>query len=213
MLHKNRLQRNDEGFILVAALMILMVLTLIGIMAGRDTTTELRIAGNDRTYKETFYGADGGVNFGSELLEQNIACLDAKNGFSAKNDFVNSTLNGGALIDGLVYVKPTALDFADKFAPAPIPNDSTDRMLFYPYNYTGTETHTNINIGGNTKMTTGAAIQMAAGYEGKGKGIGGGGSYLAYDVNAQHLGENGSETVICVKYRHIINTAPGVCSY
>ncbi len=206
MLHKNWRQRDDEGFILVAALLILMVLTLMGIMAGRDTTTELRIAGNDRTYKETFYGADGGVNFGSELLEQNIACINANDGFAAN-------LDGGALLDGLVYVKPGSLAFADNFAPAPIPNDTTDRMMFYPYDYSGTEPHTNLNIGGNTKMTTGAAIQMAAGYEGKGKGIGGGGSYLAYDVNAQHIGENGSETVICVKYRHIINMAPGACSY
>ena len=56
------------------------------------------------------------------------------------------------------------------------------------------------------------AIQMAAGYEGKGYSIGGGGTYLVYDIRSQHLGKNNSEVIIGIKYRHIIGTE-GSCYY
>lgn len=198
-----KMQQSDEGFILVAALLIMLVLTIIGLMAGRNTTTELRIAGNDRTHKETFYRADGVTELGTEMLEQNLACLL---GFPG-----DASLNGGALIDNLIYVEPGSLDFWRQFAPAAIPDDA-NRTLVTPWDYTDSEPHTNLTIGGNTKLTTGAAIQMAAGYEGKGKGIGSGGALLVYDINVQHLGKNNSESVICIKYRHVIGQE-GDCNY
>ncbi len=188
--------KDEEGFVLIAALFIMLILTLIGIAANRNTSTELDIAGNDRTHKESFYEADGGTELASEVLEQNIACLQ----FDADAPGQGRTL-AGSTTEYDIYVNSGSLGFWRNFAPGGIPSD-TSRDLYYPTD--NDEPHTNFTIAGSTKLTTGAAIQMAAGYEGRGKGIGMGGASLVYDVNAQRLGKNNSESVICIKYRHTI---------
>jgi len=52
---------NEQGFVLVAALMMLMILLVIGIAATNTTTIELQISGNDKLAKQTFYQAEGVV--------------------------------------------------------------------------------------------------------------------------------------------------------
>ena len=54
--------KNEQGSVLVLAMVMLVVLTIIGIAATRTSTTELRIAGNERFYKEAFYRADSGIS-------------------------------------------------------------------------------------------------------------------------------------------------------
>lgn len=214
----NNIKDNEQGFVLVTSLLIMLVLTIIGIAGSRNTSTELLIAGNDRTYKETFFNADGGAEVGQELLEQNLACIT---GFPSKNNFVSpyTDLNGGALVDNFAYVK--TIDFWRNFSPTDVPSDINDndtygiqnRDIFFPVNtYSTSNPHTNLNIAGSTKLTTGSAIQMAAGYEGKGYALGSGGAYLIYDIFSQHLGKNNSESVIHVFYRHIIGDE-GSCNY
>jgi len=52
----------EKGSITVIALMILVVLTLIGIMASRISTTDVQIAGNEIPYKQNFFIGEGGLN-------------------------------------------------------------------------------------------------------------------------------------------------------
>ena len=52
---------NEQGFVLVASLMMLMILLVIGIAATNTTTIELQISGNDKLAKQTFYQAEGVV--------------------------------------------------------------------------------------------------------------------------------------------------------
>ena len=66
--------QNEEGFVLITGLMILVILTLLGIAATRNTSIELQIAGNDKLHKETFYAAEADDILGTEVLEQNFAC-------------------------------------------------------------------------------------------------------------------------------------------
>lgn len=189
-------QKNEEGFVLIAALMIMLVLTVIGIAANRNTTTELNISGNDRTHKETFYEADGGTELASEVLEQNIACLE----FGADGSGQGRTMDGTT--DAYdIYVDNDSLGFWRNFSPGVMPSDGA-RDFHFPADDSGP--HTNFTTAGSTKLTTGSAIQMAAGYEGRGKGIGVGGATLVYDLNAQRLGVNNSQSLICIQYRHTI---------
>lgn len=196
MKRRQTCRKSEEGFVLIAALLIMLVLTIIGIAANRNTSTELGIAGNDRTHKQTFYEADGGTELASELLEQNIACLD----FAADGGGQGRTVAGS--VDAYdLYVDNDSLGFWRNFSPVGMPSD-TARDFFFPADDSGP--HTNFTAAGSTKLTTGSAIQMAAGYEGRGKGIGVGGATLVYDINAQRLGENNSESTICIQYRHTI---------
>jgi len=53
--------RNEQGTVTLVALLMLVVLTLIGVAVTRQTTTDIRIAGNMIPYKQDFYVAEGGL--------------------------------------------------------------------------------------------------------------------------------------------------------
>ncbi|HPQ43426.1 MAG TPA: pilus assembly PilX N-terminal domain-containing protein [Syntrophales bacterium] len=50
---------NEKGFALVAAVLILAVMTIIGIAATTTSTIEMQIAGNENQYTGTFYNNEG----------------------------------------------------------------------------------------------------------------------------------------------------------
>ncbi|MCI5222099.1 MAG: hypothetical protein D3924_05365 [Candidatus Electrothrix sp. AR4] len=254
---KETRHNNQDGFVLIAALLILLVLTLMGIAVNRNTTTEWRIAMNDREAKDTFYLSDAATELSAEVLVQNIAC-------SGFDENVNGMELLGADKDYNIYIEKHALGFWRFYAPNGIgvPTDGMDtdgdgegdgwdcdtdddgignsvavdyecspaagealiptHDIIFPYIPDGesinrTETSklrplTTVKIGGNTKIKEGAALQMAAGYEGLGKGLAGGGTELVYDINARVQGKSGSESFVCVKYAHILGTA-GTCNY
>ncbi len=81
---------NEHGFVLVTAMMVLIVLTIIGIMAMQNSTTEITISGNDRIHKQTFYQADGGTELAQHVVYQNTMCLD-ENGFTQNSIFNGNT--------------------------------------------------------------------------------------------------------------------------
>jgi hypothetical protein len=141
------------------------------------------------------------------VLEQSIACLGFDEGTG------NGMSLGGHNGDYGVHIEEGSLGFWRNYSSqsASMPSD-TNRDMYFPANYKDGEPHTNIVIAGNTKMTTGAAIMMAAGYEGLAKGIGTGGATLGYDINVQRVGRDGTESLICVDYSHILGTE-GDCHY
>ncbi|MDU9048039.1 MAG: pilus assembly PilX N-terminal domain-containing protein [Candidatus Electrothrix sp. Rat3] len=261
----NRLD-NQEGFVLIAALLILLVLTVMGIAVNRGTMTEWRIAMNDREQKETFYEADAATELMAEVLVQNIACM----GF---NENSAGMVLPGAGSDHDVYIDHRAVGFWRFYAPngTAVPSYGLDQdgdgvpdgvfdcdkdgddvgdnvAMDYPCTATGESTvpawnivypaaYLNgtfdwnetiegesgepfvnnkpfalVNIGGETKAKKGSALLMSAGYEGLGKSIAGGGTELVYNINVRQRGRNGSESVLCIKYAHILGNE-GDCNY
>lgn len=224
MRRKRKSPGNEQGFIMITALMILVVLTLMGLAVNRGSQTEWRIAMNDRLQKQNFYQADGNTELACELLEQNIACLGFNTSFINGND---SNVDGGAdQYD--IYINPSSTGFWRNFklsgpsVPVPADHDGTDndsRDFTYPLDSSGNPyvdndevPHTNFRVAGNTELTTGAAIQMAAGYEGRGKGLAVGGATLYYDINVKSYNERNSSTSICIKYQHVLGQE-GDCYY
>jgi len=191
---------NEKGSLMVIAIVILMLLTLIGISITTTASLEIQIAANDRFHKTAFYAADGGSAIGAELLEQNLGC---SGGFT-------DTLGGGQRNVGSVRVTDLTL-WENTDAVATVPSDA-DRHFYFPQDYSGSQPHTNLTVGGNTKFSTGNAIQMVSGYEGKGKGAGAGGAYIIYDLHSQHLGISGSQSIVRVQWRHVIGQE-GACIY
>ncbi|MDA3835848.1 MAG: pilus assembly PilX N-terminal domain-containing protein [Spirochaetales bacterium] len=220
-----QIYKECDGFVLVYAMMILLVLSLLGIAALNTTTTELMIAGNDYLHKKTFYRADGGTEIASSVIEENIACVT---GFAANS-------GSDAELDGMILVGSGSLNLWQKTTFSTLstcetavdPDErcqetregdfialpaDTYRDILFPSDATNTDPRTNITVFGSAQMTTGSALQMAAGYEGKGKGIGSGGSQLLYDVYAQRLDVNNAEALIHVQWRHTIGQE-GECYY
>ena len=57
---------NEKGAVLVIALMLLAVLPVLGVAALNTTTTEIRISGNEKVYKQAFYSAEAGIAYAVE---------------------------------------------------------------------------------------------------------------------------------------------------
>ena len=102
--------REEKGFILVIALMMLLVLTLIGIGSVNTSTYELLITGNYRVSEEAFYAADAGIQDGinrivkkvisdagsEDLTTWNSGVTYATSGFN--NSFTVTHLSGGGVV-------------------------------------------------------------------------------------------------------------------
>ena len=63
-----RLKRR-EGTALVISLLLLTSIYLIGVYAVFTSTVETRIAGNERLLEAAFYAADGGSDYGRNMIE------------------------------------------------------------------------------------------------------------------------------------------------
>lgn len=49
---------NENGFVLVTAVLVLVIVTIIGIAATRTSETELQIVGNEKLHNLAFYAAE-----------------------------------------------------------------------------------------------------------------------------------------------------------
>jgi hypothetical protein len=179
---------NQNGSAMVIALIIMALLTIIGHLATRSTTLEVRTATNDLRHKLAFYTADGMTELAAELLEQNVACA---------RGFYNTPQRGG-------FIDVQTIDFwKNDLDPNRLPSDAV-RDIRIPIGNDDTLPHTNIVVGGTTGFGTGSALQIAAGYEGKGKSLSGGGAFMVFDQMVQHRAEFNAEACISTQWRHII---------
>jgi hypothetical protein len=194
---------NQHGSVINVALLILILIFLIGIGLSRMSTTDIKIANNIKRDMTTFYEADAGLDAAGEMIEQNIACIT---GFDDPDS--------DGIIGGNFNVN--IMDFAQNFRDvAHIPFDSDDADFYYPpgdYVTDPTAPHTNIKIGGTSRFSKGSAIQMAAGYEGLGKGAAGGGASIIFDVYAQRIGGNNNSAVHFMQWVHILGSS-GDCNF
>ncbi len=199
--------RNDDGFVLIVALLIMVVLTIIGIAATRNTSLELMIAGNDKVHKRTLYQAEAGAILSTEVLEQNINCLT---GFT----LTDTTLNVADL-DGTIRAWSRITNNRKGLAMYldPLPwtttncniTDPDGPNISYPISNIGSAVElTDSYLGGSTQLLPGGALQMAAGYERKGKSAAGGGTARVYDIITRHRGLNNSQSTVIFGWRHLV---------
>lgn len=69
---------NDEGFALVLCLLIMMVLSLGGLMATRSSTTDVKIAGNERSIKNNLYQSEAVSTEGSQCIGNESSMIDLR---------------------------------------------------------------------------------------------------------------------------------------
>ena len=202
---------NKHGSVINVALLILILIFLIAIGLSKISTTDIKIASNMKTKATTFYEAEAGLKAAGELIEQNMLC--PPDGFGDTPTASDGLPTGEEIINGYFHVR--GVDFArhNLRSEAELPLiDSSNADFFYPYDY-GNETnpHTNVKLGGVARFATGAAIQMAAGYEGLGKGAAGKGFTYLFDVYAQRIGDNNSSTTHFMQWMYL--PSAGDCNY
>ncbi|MBU1419950.1 MAG: hypothetical protein KKI15_15815 [Proteobacteria bacterium] len=69
---------NDEGFVLVLCLLIMMVLSVGGIMATRSATTDVKISGNERSIKNNLYQGEAVSTEGSQCIGNQSSMIDLR---------------------------------------------------------------------------------------------------------------------------------------
>ena len=60
---------NEEGSVIIMALIVLVVLTMIGIVSTDNTVVELQIVRNETIYRQNFYKAESAVIDGAQVME------------------------------------------------------------------------------------------------------------------------------------------------
>jgi len=201
---------NQEGFVLVTTMMVLIVLTLIGILAMNNSNTERMISGNDRIHKETFYQADGGTELAQQVVFHNTMCLDA-NGFTS----ITNDGNPPAILNGSIRVEN--LTFSDA-TPANVTNVSDANRAFSFYldaNLNDAAPHTNFLTTFTVGLNEGSTQLMVSGYD---MPIGpGAGTHRRYLIASQHFGIDNSQSLVQVRWKIdnsiIANAAASDCIY
>ena len=177
---RSKIISDESGSVLVISLVILLLLTILGISVSKTSQIEIKIAGNEKFHKMAFYACDGGTEAGAELLERNIE----ERGFTTVpwTDVTVSNMN---------------------FWTNLIPSDPSDanRDVLISNVVNG---HINLKYDGDSELSTGGAIQLVAGYEGKGKGSGASGAYLIHNIRSHAVGVANAEARVCAGWRHVL---------
>jgi len=63
-----KVEKNQDGFALITAMIMMVVLTFLGMAATNTAIMELNIAGNERQASQRFYTADSGWKQGGSFL-------------------------------------------------------------------------------------------------------------------------------------------------
>lgn len=190
--------KSEDGSALVISLLLITLLALVGVWSTQTSVMETRISGNEKLHKVAFNHANGGAEAGIELIEQNIE----EHGFPVGQGANGPVCSKRGIGIDLVHSSQNFYANSDIGNQKP---SCTNRDAFIPRENTNcTPPITNLRIGGNTSLSSGGAIQMIAGYEGKGKGAAGGGGWITYDIRSQHMGPGNSESVVNLRWRHVL---------
>lgn len=134
---------DNNGFILVITLLIMLVLVILGTFALNSTTVELRIAGNDRVIKEDFYDQEACATVGAAssrtwLTDDYLASNPESAHYPpASNSGISKCRNNANIVSAsfkirnIVYGDHPITDWADiaKFAaPAKHPANQIPKM-------------------------------------------------------------------------------------
>jgi len=212
---RQRLQvlSNQRGSVINVALLILILIFLVGIGLSKISTTDIKIANNMKIKTTTFYEAEAGLQTAGEMIEQNMLCPPY--GFGDTPTATDTLPTGEEILGGIFYVNNLGFARENLRQMAAIPSiDSTDADFYYPpgnYVANPADPHTNIKVGAVAKFARGSAIQMAAGYEGLGKGAAGKGFNYLFDVYAQRIGSNKSSAVHFMQWIYL--PSAGECNF
>jgi len=207
--------QNEKGAVALISLLVLVLITVMGIAATITSNIETQVAGNNKWQKIAFFAAEGGTETGIELIEQNIeeTGFDTNTegifnvgavGGSSPTLYLNTIPNPDNLgTPDACFLFPkgdvnyaladAGMDGSDNDGDGLI--DEADERLV---------NNTWLYVGANSHLSTGGAIQMAAGYEGKGKSSAGGGGQMVYDIFADHLGQGNAVGRIRMRWRHMM---------
>jgi len=159
----SRMVGNDRGVVLIFALVLMLVLTIIGSSATMTSQIDLKISGNTKVIRTSFYVADGGIMLSPKVISRIITDralpLASETPLLAYDDYVAAVGEDPVLLKKIMGFTMDS-DYQSN-------DDSTTDISMDQ----GTLGNMAINI---TRMSTqylsGGGVEFAAGTEGVGVG-------------------------------------------
>ena len=175
----------QNGSVLIIALLIMVLLTVVGLSVTRTTDIDIEIAKNDQYHKTAFFNADSGVYTTPKLIS---LCME--NG--AEQNVPNISYVGSP---GTFYREIMGYD-------------AHDAASDIQFNLGGFTVNVDVNRTGQQNLA-GGGVEFASGAEGVGVGSGGGVAVF-FDLDSQGNGPNGSLSDVEATYRKVIGVVGGL---
>jgi hypothetical protein len=188
-----RLISNERGVVLVFALVLMLVVTIIGSSAIMTSQVDLKISGNTKVIRTSFYLADGGIMLSPKVISRIIT----DRALPAASDTPLLTYDTANLLEKI-------MGYIEDDDPG---TDTTDISMAQ-----GTLGNIAIDVSRlETQYLSGGGVEFAAGTEGV--GVGG----TASAVIIYHLASRGTvgispkttESDISASYRKVVGVAGG----
>jgi len=188
-----RLISNERGVVLIFALVLMLVVTIIGTSATMTSQVDLKISGNTKVIRTSFYIADGGIMLSPKVISRIIT----DRALPAASDTPLLTYDAANLLEKIMgYIKDDDPD-----------TDTTDISMNQ-----GTLGNIAIDVSRlETQYLSGGGVEFAAGTEGVGVG---GSASAAIIYNLASRGTVGTspkttESDISARYRKVAGVAGG----
>jgi len=189
---KNSQLDNENGSVIVAALFILVIVTILGITATNTSTLELQIAANDQFLKTAFYHADSAVYGTAKLISHKVN----------RSGKVDPGAGGDA--PGITYLS-AATDPADDFYRQIAGFDAYDNALDVNFNAGGIDSEADVRRSHQAHVAGGGA-EFATGAE----GVGPSAIAIYYDVNTSGYSNRGTSRDLMATYRKMVGVPGGL---
>lgn len=176
------IERNNNGYILITVLLLLLTMTVLGITAIHTSTVNNALSGNVRLRERNLSKADAGAEISSALIERTVR----------END-----IQGFTNIVSPTFASTDADFLANELRASAFDTDTQDVA------FTVASQNVTVDIDKMySKWIGGTAIEFAAGYEGAGKSAGSG-FYTYYRINATGFGLVLSNADVGTIYRYV----------
>jgi len=189
-----RVGGDQRGMALVSALLLLLVVSLLAVGLSMDSSMDVRTAAYQHFKERAFTSAEAALVTSGDILEDNIyeagwTGLSDPFSFPNLSDKYDDLVAGDILIhgDGLFYLEENPKD----------PDADTVMTM------TGEIQASVITQRVVSKAARGGAMQVAAGYAGTGKGLGGGGAHILYNIEATGTDADQAQYCLGADYRYV----------
>ena len=191
--HSDRIRvvSDERGMALISALLLLLVVSLLAVGLSMDSSMDVRLAAYQKFKARAFGFAESGLMAGADILESNVA----DSGWDPPSPFEFPHLSDDYV--GTLLIDPDDSGVTGTFYLDKNPNENTTMAM------TGDINADVITQNVVSKITSGSAMQVAAGYAGVGKGLGGGGAQVIFNIESTGTDAVNAAATVAMDYRMV----------
>lgn len=195
-----KIVNNEEGSILITAVMFIIALTAIGVTLIKISDFELKMATNDKCQKNAFFNGEAGLWGMSKVVRRSLEQAQLVNPNDPEYPGVTRS-SATSATDDEIYDEMSGFSSASR--------GQKDFRLFDNSNITAV-IDADVNVAYTTSaQIRGNAIEFASGYEGLAGG-GAGSNAIFYNITSEGRGCNNANFTVNGQYRWMIGVPGGL---